>query len=84
MMKPVNIEPKDTLYRGGWVKVCRCRNCKSIGYYYNFHPVNPCYMCGGDKDVLVGRWIYDEKPGLLARIFGRRNKGHWELKDKDE
>lgn len=79
MNNPPQIPPVYRYY-GGYTSLAECSECKAIGQYYDFHPVNPCHFCGG-KVKRIGAGIWRRKV-VGKKFFGLFNKyeGYWEKK----
>ena len=62
-----------------WCRVTQCHVCETIGKYEDFHPVNPCYVCGASskwKREGVGKWI------SLSKWYNPKSwyHGYWKIK----
>lgn len=84
----VNIKPswvvRETSVYLEWCNVCVCKECGTRGQRIDFHPANPCIVCGSrSKDELVGRWI---KPEYKWTFFKRKEirAGRWELRNEQD
>jgi hypothetical protein len=61
----INIPPKYNVYKGGFVNLTMCKECKSIGLYEDQHPDCCCNNCGGV---------------ITAIGAGRFEDGKWQLR----
>lgn len=74
-LKPVYLY----LIKGGFQPITICKKCNVIGEYWDNHPSDGCYFCGGELYEDKGKWHPPKyKFSFLFINIGLIAKGYWE------